>query len=228
MADLPTGTVTFLFTDIEGSTLLWEKSPRGMQVALTRHDEILRSVIEERGGHVFKTVGDAFCAAFPSAPEALGTAIFAQRAIHDEEWEEGATIRVRVALHTGAVDEQGGDYFEQRGDYFGPALNRVARLLSAGHGGQTLLSLATRELVRDALPAGARLEDLGERRLQGLFRPEQVFQITVPGLPSVFPASRTLENLRNNLPLQPTSLIGREREVGEACERLRREDIRLL
>ena len=228
MADLPTGTVTFLFTDIEGSTLLWEKSPRGMQVALTRHDEILRSVIEEREGHVFKTVGDAFCAAFPSAPEALGTAIFAQRALHDEEWEEGATIRVRVALHTGAVDEQGGDYFEQRGDYFGPALNRVARLLSAGHGGQTLLSLATRELVRDALPVDAKLEDLGGRHLKDLFRPERVFQITVPDLPSDFPPLRTLESLSNNLPLQATPLVGREREVGEICERLRQEEIRLL
>src|SRR5829696_7110232 len=228
MADPPTGTVTFLFTDIEGSTLLWERDARAMRSALARHDEILRSVIEERGGHVFKTVGDAFCAAFPSAPEALGTAIFAQRAIHDEEWEEGATIRVRVALHTGAVDEQGGYYFEQRGDYFGPALNRVARLLSAGHGGQTLLSLATRELVRDALPVDAKLEDLGGRYLKDLFRPERVFQITVPDLPSDFPPLRTLESLSNNLPLQATPLVGREREVGEICERLRQEEIRLL
>src|SRR5918997_4205453 len=221
MAGLPTGTVTFLFTDIEGSTRLWERDASAMHFALALHDEILRSAIEGRDGHVFKTLGDAFCAAFSSAPEALGAAISAQRALHDEEWEQGATIRVRVALHTGAVEEQGGDYF-------GPALNRVARLLSAGHGGQTLLSLATRELVRDALPAGARLEDLGERRLQGLFRPEQVFQITAPGLPSVFPPLRTLEDLRNNLPLQPTPLIGREREVGEACERLRRGEGRLL
>src|SRR5215204_2718584 len=221
MADPPTGTVTFLFTDIEGSTLLWERDARAMRSALARHDEILRSVIEERGGHVFKTVGDAFCAAFPSAPEALGTAIFAQRALHDEEWEEGATIRVRVALHTGAVDEQGGDYF-------GPALNRVARLLSAGHGGQTLLSLATRELVRDALPVDAKLEDLGGRHLKDLFRPERVFQITVPDLPSDFPPLRTLESLSNNLPLQATPLVGREREVGEICERLRQEEIRLL
>src|SRR5215204_4619031 len=228
MADPPTGTVTFLFTDIEGSTLLWERDARAMRSALARHDEILRSVIEERGGHVFKTVGDAFCAAFPSAPEALGTAIFAQRALHDEEWEEGATIRVRVALHTGAVDEQGGDYFEQRGDYFGPALNRVARLLSAAHGGQTLLSLATQELVRDVLPVDARLDDLGERRLKDLFRPERVFQVTVPDLPSEFPPLRTLESLRNNLPLQPTPLVGREQEVGEGCERFRQEEIRLL
>jgi predicted ATPase len=192
-----------------------------MQAALARHDEILRGAIEERGGFVFKTVGDAFCAAFSSAPEALGAAISAQRALHDEDWEQEAMIRIRVALHMGAVDEQGGDYF-------GPALNRVARLLSAGQGGQTLLSLATQELVRDALPVDARLEHLGERRLKDLFRPEHVFQVTVPDLPSEFPPLRTLENLRNNLPLQATPLIGREREVGEVCERLREEEIRLL
>jgi predicted ATPase/class 3 adenylate cyclase len=221
MAVLPTGTVTFLFTDIEGSTRLWERDASAMKSALARHDEILRSAIEERDGHVFKTVGDAFCAAFSSAPEALGAAISAQRALHDEEWEEGAMIRVRMVLHTGAVEERGGDYF-------GPALNRVSRLLSAGHGGQTLLSLATQELVRDALPDGARLDDLGERRLKDLFRPERVFQITSPGLPSDFPPLRTLENLRNNLPLQPTPLIGREREVGEVCGRLGQEEIRLL
>jgi predicted ATPase/class 3 adenylate cyclase len=221
MAVLPTGTVTFLFTDIEGSTRLWERDASAMQSALARHDGILRSAIEEREGHVFKTLGDAFCCAFSSAPEALGAAISAQRALHDEEWEEGAMIRVRMALHTGAVDEQGGDYF-------GPALNRVSRLLSAGHGGQTLLSLATQELVRDALPVDASLEDLGERRLKDLFRPERVFQVTTPDLPSDFPPLRTLENLRNNLPLQATPLVGREREVGEVCERLRQEDIRLL
>jgi class 3 adenylate cyclase len=221
MAVLPTGTVTFLFTDIEGSTRLWERDPSAMRFALSRHDEILKEAIETNGGFVFKTVGDAFCAAFSSAPEALRAALIAQRALHAGEWERGGVIRVRMALHTGAVDERGGDYF-------GPALNRVSRLLSAGHGGQTLLSLATQELVRDALPDGAMLEDLGERRLKDLFRPEHVFQITAPGLPSDFPPLRTLENLRNNLPLQPTPLIGREREVAEVCERLRREDIRLL
>src|SRR5215212_7902918 len=118
MAGLPTGTVTFLFTDIEGSTKMWERDVRGMRAALTRHDEILNSAIETRGGFVFKTVGDAFCCAFSFAPEALGAAVSAQRALHDEEWEEGATIRARIALHTGAVEERSGDYF-------GPALNRV-------------------------------------------------------------------------------------------------------
>ena len=201
--------------------MMWERHPEAMQRALARHEEILTEAIGERDGHVFKTLGDAFCAAFSSAPEALGAAISAQRALHAEDWEQGAVIRVRMALHTGAVEERGGDYF-------GPALNRVSRLLSAGHGGQTLLSLATQELVRDALPVDARLEDLGERRLKDLFRPERVFQITTPGLPSEFPPLRTLESLRNNLPLQPTPLVGREREVGEVCERLGQEGVRLL
>ena len=208
MASPPTGTVTFLFTDIEGSTKLWEQNAQAMQIGLARHDEVLRSAIEERGGYTFKTVGDAFCAAFSSAPEALGAAIAAQRALRAEPWDVESLIQVRMAIHTGAVDER-------EGDYFGPPVNRVARLLSAGHGGQTLLSLATQELVRDALSDGARLDDLGERRLKDLFRPEHVFQITTPDLPSEFPPLRTLESLRNNLPLQPTPLVGREREVEE-------------
>jgi predicted ATPase/class 3 adenylate cyclase len=217
----PTGTVTFLFTDIEGSTKLWEHDAQAMQAALARHDEILRDAIEERGGYVFKTIGDAFCAAFPTAPEALEAALLSQRGLVSSEGEQIGPLRVRMALHTGAAEERDGDYF-------GPPVNRVARLLSAAHGGQVLLSLATQELVRDASPVDARLEDLGERRLKDLFRPERVFQITTPDLPSEFPPLRTLESLRNNLPLQPTPLVGREREVEEVCERLRQEDIRLL
>jgi predicted ATPase/class 3 adenylate cyclase len=210
-----------LFTDIEGSTKLWEHDAQAMQAALARHDEILRDAIEERGGYVFKTIGDAFCAAFPTAPEALEAALESQRGLVSSEGEQIGPLRVRMALHTGAAEERDGDYF-------GPPVNRVARLLSAAHGGQVLLSLATQELVRDASPVDARLEDLGERRLKDLFRPERVFQITTPDLPSEFPPLRTLESLRNNLPLQPTPLVGREREVEEVCERLRQEDIRLL
>jgi class 3 adenylate cyclase len=128
------GTVTFLFTDIEGSSRMWEKSPEKMRTALARHDEILRSAIEAHGGHLFKTVGDAFCAAFPTAPEALESALSAQRALLViEDWGEAGPLLVRMALHTGSAEERDGDYF-------GPPLNRVARLLSAGHGGQTLLS----------------------------------------------------------------------------------------
>jgi class 3 adenylate cyclase len=169
MAGPPTGTVTFLFTDIEGSSRMWEKSPQTMRAALARHDEVLRSAIETHGGHVFKTVGDAFCAAFPTAPEALGAALYAQRAllVNEDRGEAGALL-VRMALHTGSAEER-------NGDYFGPPLNRVARLLSAAHGGQTLLSLPAQELVRDQLPVDAELRDLGEHRLKDLTRPERVY-----------------------------------------------------
>ena len=222
MVHPPTGTVTFLFTDIEGSTKLWEKSPRGMHAALTRHDTILREAIEGHGGFVFKTVGDAFCAAFPTALGATESALAAQRDLFSEAWgEEIVALLVRMALHTGATHERDGDYF-------GPPVNRVARLLSAGHGGQVLLSSSTQELVRDHLPADTHLRDLGERQLKDLARPERVFQLMAPDLPSEFPPLRTLESYSNNLPLQATPLIGREREVVAVCERLRGSETRLL
>src|SRR5215213_2535117 len=129
MAHLPMGTVTFLLTDIEGSTVLWEQHPGAMQAALARHDAILREAIGAHRGHVFKTMGDAFCAAFSTAPEALGAAADAQRALHGEAWGETGPLRVRMALHTGAAEFRDSDYF-------GPPLNRVARLLIAAHGGQ--------------------------------------------------------------------------------------------
>jgi predicted ATPase/class 3 adenylate cyclase len=221
VASPPTGTVTFLFTDIEGSTRMWERSPQAMQAALARHDEILRRAIEERGGYVFKTVGDAFCCAFPTAPDALEAALDAQRLLLKERWAESDPLRVRMALHMGAVEERDGDYF-------GPPMNRVARLLSAAHGGQVLLSAATHEMVRDQLPDGTNLAELGEHRLKDLFRPERVFQLLAPELPSEFPPLRTLEVYRNNLPLQPTPLIGREKEVAEVCDLLGAEATRLL
>jgi predicted ATPase/class 3 adenylate cyclase/Tfp pilus assembly protein PilF len=218
----PTGTVTFLFTDIEGSTRLWERSPEAMQSALARHDEILRDAIEDQGGYVFKTVGDAFCAAFPTAPDALEATLEVQRALFAEEWGgQTGPLRVRMALHTGATEERDDDYY-------GPPVNRVARLLSAAHGGQVLLTAATHEMVRDQLPAGADLIDLGERHLKDLFRPERVFQLSAPELPTEFPPLRTLEGHPNNLPLQPTPLIGRERELGEVRELLLSPEARLL
>jgi predicted ATPase/class 3 adenylate cyclase len=221
VAGQPTGTLTFLFTDIQGSTRLWERDAKRMQVALARHDEILRSTIEEHSGHVFKTVGDAFCATFITAPEALEVALGAQRAILEERWVETGSLRVRMALHTGAAEERDGDYF-------GPPLNRVARLLSAAHGGQVLLSLPAQELVRDQLPSGVSLRDLGEKHLKDLFRPERVFQLLAPDLPSEFPPLRTLDAFRNNLPIQPTPLVGREREVAQVCEQLLSPEVRLL
>lgn len=164
MADLPVGTVTFLFTDIEGSTRLWQEHPQRMEPALARHDALLHEAIARHGGVVFKTVGDAFCAAFATAPGALAGALAAQSALAAEAWPTPAPLRVRMALHTGVADVRGGDYF-------GPALNRTARLMAAGHGGQVLLSLPAEELVRDGLPEGAFLHELGEYRLKDLSRP---------------------------------------------------------
>src|SRR5437667_229523 len=154
MTNPPTGTVTFLFTDIEGSTKRWERQPRQMKLALKQHDALLGDAIEAHSGYIFKTMGDAFCAAFPTALEALQAACNAQSALQSENWNtigggksKIGPIMVRMALHTGTAEEWDGDYF-------GQPVNRVARLLSAGHGGQTLLSQATYELVRDQLPTG--------------------------------------------------------------------------
>ena len=210
MSSLPTGTVTFLFTDIEGSTKLWEAHPDAMRPALARPDHLLRGCVEDHTGYVFKTVGDAFCAAFLTANDALEAALAAQLALAAEPWGMPAPLSVRMALHTGSAEERGGDYF-------GPPLNRVARLMAAGHGGQTLLSTATRELVQDALPPGTTLRDLNQHRLKDLGRPEQVFQLLHPALSADFPPLRSLDNpdLPNNLPQQPTSFIGREKQVEE-------------
>src|ERR687898_546177 len=193
MAEPHTGNITFLFTDVEGSTSLWERTPKAMSESLSRHDEILRTAIEAHNGHVFKTVGDAFHATFSAAPDALRAALEAQRALLRESWDLTGPLRVRMALHTGTAEERDGDYF-------GPSLNRVARLLSAGHGGQILLSLATRELVRDRLPDESGLRDLGERRLKDLSSPEHVFQVSASGLRSEFPPLKTLDVRRNNQP----------------------------
>jgi len=222
MTDRPTGTITFLFTDIEGSTKLWERHPDAMKAALARHDALLKQAIEARGGYVFKTIGDAFCAAFAEPTDALEGVLAAQRSLQSEKWPaEIGAIRIRAALHTGVAEERDGDYF-------GPPLNRVARLLAAGHGGQTLLSLATQELVRDSLPQKTSLLDLGDHRLKDLFRPEHVFQLNAPDLPAEFPPLRTLDAKLTNLPAQPTPLIGREREVAAILSLMRRDDVRLV
>ncbi len=215
----PSGTVTFLFTDIEGSTRLWGERPEAMRRALARHDALLRDIIRAHGGYVFKTIGDAFCAAFDSAPAAVAAAAAIQYALDAEDWGEIGRIRVRAALHTGAAEERDRDYF-------GPPLNRVARLLATCHGGQVVLSLPTEELSRDSLPAGASLRDMGEHRLKDLDRAERVFQVVLPGLPDQFPPLRSLDAYPQNLPVQLTSFIGREREMGEVTRLLR--DTRLL
>jgi predicted ATPase/class 3 adenylate cyclase len=217
----PTGTVTFLFTDIEGSTRLWERDAGAMQAALDRHDAILRKAIGEHGGRVFKTVGDAFCAVFATAVDALAAALEAQRILLAQDWGRLGPLRVRMALHAGTANERGGDYF-------GPSLNRVARLVSAAHGGQVLLSVSVYGLLGDRLPEQVGLRDLGERRLKDLFRPERVFQVVAPDLRSNFPPLKTMDERLNNLPVQPTPLVGREKEVAEVGSLLRDGGVRLL
>ncbi len=206
----PSGTVTLLFTDIAGSTSLWEKEPVAMAVALARHDQLLRSAIEGAGGVVFKTAGDSFCAAFSRPHNGLDAAKTARLALAAESWPESVPIRVRMGLHTGSC-------VERDGDYFGPTVNRAARLEAIAHGGQTVLSRATVELVQDALPVGLVLRDLGEHRLKDLGRPERVYQMNVEGLDDDFPPLRSLDNpeLGNNLPVQLSSFVGRERELAE-------------
>jgi LuxR family transcriptional regulator, maltose regulon positive regulatory protein len=185
-AQLPTGTLTFLFTDIEGSTQLWEQHPGTMPAALARHDTILRQAVAGHGGVVFKTVGDGVHAVFARASDALEAAQAAQQALHIEGWGETSPLRVRMALHSGVAELRDGDYF-------GAALNRVARILALGHGGQTLLSHATHDLVADDLPAQITLRELGEYPLKDLSRPENVFQVVTPDVPADFPPLRTLE-----------------------------------
>ncbi len=207
-------TLTFLFTDIEGSTRLWDSQPGAMAPALARHDALLRQSIEAQGGRVFKTVGDAFCAAFEAASGATKAALEAQLALGREDWGTLGGLRVRMALHTGEAELR-------EGDYFGPPLNRVARLLATAHGGQTVMSQTTYDLVRDQPPAGANLQDLGEHRLKDLERPERVYGLLHPDLLGDFPPLRSLSGLPNNLPQQVTSFVGRERETPEV-ERLLR------
>ncbi len=212
-AALPSGTVTFAFTDIEGSTQRWERDPAAMGAALQRHDALLHAAMRAHDGRVFKTVGDAFCAAFARPVDAVAALIAAQRALAAEDFSAVGGLRIRAAIHTGSTEERDGDYF-------GPPVNRVARLLGIAHGGQVLVSGATRELTRDALPERATLRDLGRHRLKDLIEPEHVYQLVAPDLIADFPALRSLEGLRHNLPQQTTALIGREREVAEITDAL--------
>lgn len=217
MAALPFGTVTFLFTDIEGSTRMWDESPEAMRVALARHDSLMRMAIREHNGYVFKTIGDAFCAAFTTATDALSAALTAQRALNREAWPTPESLQVRMAIHTGAVESRDDDYF-------GQPLNRTARLLATGHGGQVLLSDVAHDLCRDSLPTGCLLTCLGDHRLRDLDRPESVFQLLHPSLNASFPPLKSLDNpsLPNNLPQQLTSFIGREREISEITDLLKK------
>jgi predicted ATPase/class 3 adenylate cyclase len=217
----PLGTATFLFTDIERSTELWERYRDVMPRALERHDGVLRDVIRASGGRVFKEVGDAFHAVFSDAAGAVEAAIAIQRSLATESWEMPEPIRVRIALHSG-------DSEHRDGDFFGPTLNRTARILAAGHGGQVLLSQSVERLVEDRFPEGTALRDLGERRLKDLERPERIFQLVVDDLEAEFPPLRTLDARPHNLPAQETPLVGRERELKAVRDLVLRQGIRLV
>jgi class 3 adenylate cyclase/tetratricopeptide (TPR) repeat protein len=179
----PSGTVTFLFSDIEGSTVRWDRDRRAMQEAVRVHDRLLRAAMAANGGHVFKTVGDAFCSAFATPESATSAALDAQRALGETDFSAVDGLRVRMAIDTGTADERDGDYF-------GPTLNRVARILSLGHGGQVLLSGVAADLVSGNPPAQATLADLGAHVLRDLERPEKVYQLVAPGLARDFPELR--------------------------------------
>jgi predicted ATPase/class 3 adenylate cyclase len=214
VTELPTGTVTFLFTDLEGSTRLWEEHPEAMRDALARHDEILRDAVEKRGGTVVKTTGDGLHAAFATAHDGVAAAIAAQRELDGEEWPLPEPLLVRMGVHTGEADVRDDDYY-------GTAVNRAARVSAAAHGAQIVVSHATEELVRDGLAADVSLEDLGEHHLRDLARPEQVFQVRAAGLPADFPPLRSLGAFPGNLPTRATSFIGREKELAKIADALR-------
>ena len=223
MRELPSGTVTFLFTDIAGSTALWERDRQAMAAAVDRQLAILQSLITAHHGVLYKTIGDGTQTAFASAEEALRAALASQRALLAEAWADPpGALRVRMALHAGEAIP------DTRGDYLAEPLNRLALLLSTGYGGQVLLSQAVQQLSRGALPAGAELRDLGEHRLRDLLEPEHVFQLLHPALLTDFPPLRSLDASPNNLPRQPTPFIGREHQVAEIADLLRCDDIQLL
>ena len=219
MDDLPSGTVTFLLTDVEGSTALWEQAPEVMRAALARHDALVRTGVEAHGGTVIKSrgEGDSAFAVFSRASAAVAAAYSIQQALQAEVWSTVRPVRVRMGLYSGEAELRDGDYF-------GVAVNRCARLRAVASGGQVLMSQSTCHLVGGHLPADVGVRDLGEHRLVGLIHPERIFQLVAPDLPAEFPPLRSLAASRHNLPTQLTRFVGREREmvaVGELLSRQR-------
>ncbi|MEJ2302060.1 MAG: adenylate/guanylate cyclase domain-containing protein [Anaerolineales bacterium] len=220
-ADFLPGILTFLFSDLVDSTVLWEKYPEAMQAALSRHDHILKDSIIQHGGRLIKSTGDGIHAAFVAPAAAVFAAIAAQKSMQSESWDNTPPLRIRIGLHTGKAQYR-------QGDYYGSTVNRAARLMSIGHGGQILLSQATQELVKDDLPDRIVLQDMGLHTLRGLTRPEQVYQILVPGLLAEFPPLNSVEIRLNNLPAQTSLFIGRKHELAAITGLFRREDVRLV
>jgi predicted ATPase/class 3 adenylate cyclase len=208
---LPSGTVTFLFTDIEGSTKLAQSLGDKWESLRARHHEILESAVESNNGYVFQIIGDAFCASFHTAGEAIRAAANAQTDFHNEDWGN-TPVKIRIGINTGTA--QANVDTDNSGGYKGyTAMARVQRIMSAGHGGQVLISLATKELVCDDLPENVSLQDAGKCMLKDLIRPEHIYQLVITGLPAAFPPLKTLDAYRHNLPVQLTSFIGREKEI---------------
>jgi predicted ATPase/class 3 adenylate cyclase len=219
--DLATGTLAFLFTDIAGSTQLWERMPEAMGRALARHDAILRTAIEAARGQIVKTTGDGLMAVFPTVGDAVAACLEAQRALAAEPWGETGSLRVRMGVHAGRAERRGDDFF-------GPTVNRTARLMAAGHGGQVLLSAAAADLTGDPPADGAALRDLGEYRLKDLGRPERVFQLVHPDLADAFPPLTTLDHAAGRLPEPAAPFVGRRDELAEIEGRIGDPAVRLL
>lgn len=218
---LPHGTVTFLFSDIEGSTRLLQRLGSRYTAVLAEHRRLLRKAFAAHMGYEVGTDGDSFFVAFPNAPQAVAAAAEATHALAEHAWPEGEQVRVRVGLHTGTPEVVGQNYV-------GLDVHRAARIAAAGHGGQILLSQTTADLARDALPAGAALRDLGEHSLKDLSRPERISQLVLPGRPDVFPPLKTLDYQPHNLPIMPTPLLGRERDLSAVCGLLLAPEGRLV
>ncbi len=221
MSDRPPETLTFLFTDLESSTRLWERFPDAMRTAAERHDAILRDAVERVGGRVVKVMGDGVMAVFSSASDGASAGLQAQRALQDEPWGETGPLRVRMGLHVGEAQPRDGDFY-------GLPVNRAARIMGAAHGGQVLLSALAAELAEAQLPAEAGLRDLGEHRLKDLFQPEHIFQLVHPAIASDFPPLATLSHRPNNLPTQTSEFLGREAQLAAIRDLLDATGVRLL
>src|SRR3954468_23716461 len=224
MAELPSGTVTFVFSDIEGSTRLLTRWPGRYAEVLGEHQRLLRAAFDEHGGREVHTEGDAFFVAFARAGDAIAAAMSAQRSLASQPWPEGVGVRVRIGVHTGEAEVRDEDYV-------GLDVHRAARICAAGHGGQVLVSGSTHELVADELPCDVALKDLGEHRLKDLDRPEHLFQLVVGDLPGEFPALASLSpgsGAANRLPSSPNRTIGRADDVRAIADRLCGGGVRLL
>ncbi len=215
MSSLPSGTVTFLFTDIEGSTKLWEKHPEEMKPALAKHDSVLKNVVEFNNGHIIKTTGDGIHAVFSTALDSVNAALDGQQYLVSipSYSTSDVIIKVRMGIHTGEAEVRDGDYF-------GGTLNRAARIMSIGHGGQILISDITAQLIREHLLESTSLLDLGSHHLKGLLQPEHIYQVNVPDLQKDFPPLNSIPTATNNLPAQLTTFVGRENELAQAQNKL--------